>query len=105
MKNLISLVLIAFLLTGCSAFRVHKIDVDQGNILNEQEVERLRPGMSQEQVKEIMGTPVLVNIFTPNRVEYVYTFQSGYEKMKEKRVLLIFQNGRLRDISKFNNAL
>ncbi|RDI48049.1 outer membrane protein assembly factor BamE [Aquicella lusitana] len=97
MKKLISLVLISFFVTGCF-FRVHKIDVDQGNIITEENVRELHKGMSQSQVKEIMGNPVLVNIFTPERMDYVYTLQKGHEKMSEKRLTLVFRRGTLQEI-------
>lgn len=98
MKKIISLTLIALLLSGCSFLRPHKMDVEQGNVYNQEEVSQLKPGMSQSQVKNIMGNPVLENIFDDNRLEYVYTFQPGYGKRVEKRVICIFQNGRLKEI-------
>lgn len=98
MKKIISLTLIALLLSGCSFLRPHKMDVEQGNVYNQEEVSQLKPGMSQSQVKSIMGNPVLENIFDDNRLEYVYTFQPGYGKRTEKRVICIFQNSRLKEI-------
>lgn len=89
-----------FLLTlaGCSLFNVHKMDIEQGNILSTKMVNRLHPGMSKTQVKRIMGTPLLVAAFTPDRVEYVYTFQAGNKPMQEKRVTCIFKHNRLVEI-------
>lgn len=97
MKKIISLVLMGCLLSGCF-LRPHKMDIAQGNVFTQEEVSKLKVGMSETQVKEIMGTPVLINIFTPNRVEYVYTFQPGYQNRVEKRVSCIFESGRLREI-------
>ena len=85
------------LLTGCF-LRPHKMDIEQGNVFTLEEVSKLKPGMSESQVKGIMGTPVLVNIFTPNRMEYVYTFQPGHQNRLEKRVSCIFVAGRLQEI-------
>lgn len=98
MKKLISLVLIGMLLSGCSLFRTHKMDVEQGNIIKESDVEKLHVGMSESQVKDVMGNPVLVNIFTPNRLDYIYTFRAGYGRPIEKRVICVFQNGRLKEV-------
>lgn len=97
MKKIISLVLLGCLLSGCF-LRPHKMDIVQGNVFTQEEVSKLKLGMTEGQVKDIMGTPVLINIFTPNRVEYVYTFQPGYQPRQEKRVSCIFESGRLRDI-------
>jgi len=98
MKKIISLVLIGFILSGCSLFRIHKRDIAQGNIITQGEVSRLHIGMTPLQVKEIMGNPVLVNIFSNERLEYVYTFQPGYGNRVEKRLICLFQYGRLREI-------
>ncbi len=85
------------LLSGCF-LRPHKMDIQQGNVITLEEVSKLKLGMSEAQVRDVMGTPVLINIFTPNRMEYVYTFQPGHKKKKKKRVSCIFESGRLRDI-------
>ena len=94
MKNLISLVLISFLLSGC----VHKRDIMQGNIIKQEDVARLHTGMTEGQVREVMGDPVLVNVFTPNQLNYVYTFEPGHQKMTEKRLIIIFKGGRVKEI-------
>lgn len=97
MKKLASLILLSCLLSGCF-FRPHKMDIEQGNIITPAEVSQLHPGMSENQVRSVMGSPMLTNIFTPNRIEYVYTLKEGYSTMTEKKVTCIFQNGRLVDI-------
>lgn len=97
MKKIISLILIGFTLSGCF-FRIHKMDVEQGNIISQQDVNRLRLGMTKYEVEEKMGHPVLVNVFSPNRFEYIYTFQRGYSNRFETRITCIFKNGRLQEI-------
>lgn len=97
MKKLISLVLIGLTLSGCF-LRTHKMDIEQGNIISQQDVSRLRLGMTEHEVKQIMGDPVLVNIFAANRLDYVYTYQRGYSNMLETRVICIFKHGRLTEI-------
>ena len=100
MKNLLTLLLIGFLLSGCSLFRTHKLDIDQGNIINQENAGQLRIGMSEAEVKALMGNPVLVNIFSNNRLDYIYTFKAGYGETIQKRVICIFENGRLRAIQR-----
>jgi outer membrane protein assembly factor BamE (lipoprotein component of BamABCDE complex) len=56
--------------------------------------------MSEAAVKEIMGDPILVNIFSDNRMNYVFTMQRGYENMSIKRVICVFEYGRLVDIQR-----
>jgi outer membrane protein assembly factor BamE len=100
MKKIISFILIASTLSGCSVFRPHKTEVAQGNIISQQEVNQLHHGMSESQVKAIMGTPLLVNVFTPSRVDYVYTIQEGYNDRQTQHLTCIFRNGRLQEIVK-----
>ena len=95
---MISLVLISSLLTGCSIFRTHKMDIEQGNVITKTQVDRLHPGMSESSVRAMLGNPVLANIFTNERLIYVYTMQQGYGAMQETRITLIFSRGILQTI-------
>ncbi len=93
MKKIIPLTLICCVLSACNF--VHKMDITQGNIYTPEEVSRLRTGMSTSEVKGILGNPVMVNVLSDNRFDYVYTDQPGHEKMYEKRLTCYFQNNRL----------
>lgn len=99
MKKLLTLLLISTLLSGCF-LRPHKMDVVQGNVISQSDANHLRVGMSQAQVEDIMGTPVMQNVLDRNRVEYIYTFKAGYGQMQVTRVTCIFQNGRLKSIQR-----
>lgn len=98
MKKMISFLAILLMLTSCSIFRVHKMDIEQGNVISDDAVSQLHRGMSENQVKDIMGTPMLTNTFTPNRISYTYTFKPGYGELNEKMLILTFRNGRLQTI-------
>jgi outer membrane protein assembly factor BamE len=98
MKKIISLVLIGFILSGCSYFRLHKMDVEQGNIITPDKVNALQPGMTVAQVTDIMGNPLFVNLFAPDRMDYVYTYQPSHGDRVEKRVTCIFNNGKLKEV-------
>jgi outer membrane protein assembly factor BamE len=99
MKKIISLMLLGLILSGCF-LRPHKTDIEQGNIIDQKDVSKLHRGMTESQVKEVMGQPVLVNIFSTTRIDYIYTFQEGYGVRTVNRVTCIFENGRLRDIQR-----
>lgn len=88
------------LLSSCSYLHIQKLPVTQGNIIERDMVNQLHTGMSESQVRDVMGNPVLVNLFTPNRIEYVYTYKRGVDPRIEKRVSCIFENGSLVDIQK-----
>ena len=100
MKKLILLMVMAVTLSSCAVFRPHKNDVDQGNVITNNEIERLHTGMSENDVKDVMGDPVMTNIFADNRLNYIYTMQRGYHDMKIKRVICVFEYGRLVDIQR-----
>jgi outer membrane protein assembly factor BamE len=96
------LLLIAFvitsLLSGCSILPIHKMDIEQGNVMSTSQIQRLRVGMSRSQVANIMGQPILMNTFADNRSTYVYTFKRGGGRMSERYVTLSFHNGYLASI-------
>lgn len=94
MQKIIILCLILFTLSGC----VRKLAIEQGNNLTPDKVSQLHRGMTPAEVKTIMGTPVLLNTFNDNRMDYIYTFQPGGKPMTEKRLTLIFQNNKLYEI-------
>lgn len=86
------------ILSGCSFFHTHKTEVIQGNVISEEKVSYLHRGMTENQVRAIMGTPLLVNIFTPDRIDYIYTCQKGYHPRMTERVICLFSHGRLNEI-------
>lgn len=98
MNKFISLLLMMFVLSGCSLLHVHKRDIEQGNVITDQEISALHKGMTSEQVRHVMGNPMLLNIFSHNRMEYVYTFQSGNEKMATRSVSCLFRGNILQEI-------
>lgn len=102
MNKFICIILSSIFLSGCF-LRVHKMDIEQGNIIVQSQLDKLHTGMSSEQVRKIMGNPVMTNLFTPNRMSFVYTYQSGYQQMQAKRVECIFYNNRLVEILTSNS--
>ncbi len=95
MKKIMILIVILLAMSGC----VRKISIEQGNIMTPEMVGQLHTGMTMDEVRGIMGTPVLMNTFRDNRVDYVYTLQPGREKRTEKYMTLIFENGHLAKIA------
>jgi len=94
MKKILLLALSVLLLSAC----VHKMDIQQGPILTQENVDRLHRGMTLAQVKDLLGPPLMLNTFNDNRVDYVYTYKPGHGTMSVKYVTLLFQGGTLRDI-------
>lgn len=107
LKRAVLCVACAALLAGCAmpkpkmpklSFkmpRVHKITVQQGNVITQKMIDRLKPGMTREQVAFVMGEPVVRNTFNQDRWDYVYTIEAPGRFEDEKRVTLYFENDLL----------
>ena len=100
MRQLIVVGLLGVILTSCSLFHVHKVEVEQGNIMTTPRVNRLHAGMTKAQVKALMGEPILINIMNPRLETYVYTSQRGSSPRVEKKLTLIFRQGSLESIQR-----
>jgi outer membrane protein assembly factor BamE len=84
------------LLAGCSNIEIgHRIDVQQGNALDPENVARLKPGLSRSQVRFLLGTPLLVDPFRTDRWDYVYLFYQAGTLVERKRVSLFFEGDTL----------
>lgn len=68
----------------------YRIDVQQGNVLTQEMVSQLRPGLSREQVRFILGTPMLTDLFHGERWEYVFRLQEGKSGAVTRRRLAVF---------------
>ncbi len=79
-------------LAGCSFPGVYKIDVQQGNVVTQDMIDQLRPGMTRSQVRFIMGNPLLTDTFHANRWDYLYSIQPGGGKRLQERVSLAFND-------------
>ena len=77
-------------LAGCSFPGVHKIDIQQGNVVSQDMVDQLLPGMTTRQVRFIMGTPLITDTFHSNRWDYLYSIQLAGGTRKQERISLIF---------------
>jgi outer membrane protein assembly factor BamE len=92
-------------LGGCSSVpRIvseYRIDVQQGNVLTQEMVAQLRPGLTREQVRFILGTPILVDMFHADRWDYLYRLQKGKTNAVETRRFTVFfdADGRLYRVS------
>ena len=95
---IVILIAINSLLGGCNTLQfpgVYKITVEQGNVMTQEMVDQLKPGMSKDQVEYIMGSPLLKDAFNPERWDYVYNIQQDSELNKEYRVTVFFKDDNL----------
>ena len=88
---LTSLTLVGLLaLAGCSFPGVYKIDIQQGNVVTQDMIDQLRPGMTRRQVRFIMGNPLIQDTFNTNRWDYLYSLQPGGGKRQQERMSVFF---------------
>lgn len=77
---------------------VYKIDVEQGNLVDQKMIEQLQAGMSKRQVRFIMGSPLVEDTFHPDRWDYPYVIRNGETIIREAQVIILFENDRLIEI-------
>jgi outer membrane protein assembly factor BamE len=100
------MVLAALIATGCSTkvddtqrtmmnsiFRPYVPDIVQGNFISSEQYAKLEVGMSREQVRQILGTPLLASYFHANRWDYVFEFKRLGEKISKERRVTVFFDG------------
>ncbi len=98
MKNFFLSLLLTLVITGCHI--VYRQDIQQGNLLQQSTIDQLYLGMTKEQVYYLLGSCVLKSPFQANREDYIYYLQPGHGEPIQRRVTLIFSNGRLQHIEK-----
>ena len=97
------LLILFFLATGCTqnvdgSYKlplVYRIDVQQGNVVDQEMINNLKPGMEKEKVKYILGTPMIRDPFHNNRWDYVYSMEPGGGEREQRRITLYFRGDKL----------
>ncbi len=91
------------ILASCSVEHipgVYRIDVQQGNVVTREMLMKLKPGMDKQQVRFILGSPLLVDTFQPDRWYYIYSFKPGNEHREQRTIITWFnREGKLSHIS------
>jgi len=96
-----ALLLVAVTLLGGCSFKmpnlgVYKIDIPQGNIVTQEMVDKLQPGMNKRQVRFVMGSPLILDTFEPERWDYLRSMEEGRKKKRtQQRISLYFENDLL----------
>lgn len=77
------------------SFGVYKLDINQGNFLSQDMVNRLKVGQTKQQVRQILGTPLLVSVFRDSRWDYVYEFTRQGRVVEHRTFVVYFVEDRL----------
>lgn len=96
----LSLVLSSPLVVSCSNALdnlpgIYHIDIQQGNIVDQDMIDQLRPNMTERQVLYILGSPMLVDTFHQKRWDYLYSIQPGGEDRQQKKISIFFNENNL----------
>ena len=73
----------------------YQIDIVQGNFVSSEQIAVLKPGMARQQVRDLLGTPLLQSVFHSNRWDYVFTFQRKGEEPQLRKVTVFFNDSGL----------
>jgi outer membrane protein assembly factor BamE len=85
----------ALLVAGCGWLTPYRIDIQQGNYVSQEMVAQLKPGMTKAQVRHVLGTPLVTDVFHAERWDYVYTLERPRQPRVQRRVAVFFEGGKL----------
>ena len=89
------ILLLLCLLAGLSACAVFRLPTVQGNVIDQKQVDQLEIGMTPDQVRFLLGSPLVQGSFDPNRWDYVYYYRSPRGEEIKRSLNLYFVEGRL----------
>ena len=100
MKQLSSKYFISFgilFFIGCSALSPYEVPVLQGNIVDEEDIEKLKSGLNKDQIRYLLGTPLAKSPLTNQRWDYYYSVKVGDRNLAEKKLTLFFNDQGILD--------
>ena len=98
MRALLGAVSLTLMLGACSYFPslgVYKLDINQGNYITQDQVDRLKVGLTRQQVKSALGTPLVTDAFHANRWDYAYEFQRQGRTLEHRQFTVYFVDDRV----------
>ncbi len=101
MRTLLVSLLCALTLTSVTACGfvgfpgAYRINVEQGNIIDQAKVDKLKIGMSRRQVRFILGTPLVEDSFNQDRWDYRHTIRNGKNSLLDERLTVFFKGDKL----------
>lgn len=101
--SFIVLTMTCVLISACSNFSfpgVYRIDVQQGNIIEQEQLQKLTVGMTRSQVQFVMGSPLVQDTFNPARWDYFYSFRDGEGKLEQEHLKLVFAGDILQSMDR-----
>jgi outer membrane protein assembly factor BamE len=89
--------LAVLLLAGCSSVPslLYKIEIQQGNVITQEMVNKMKPGMTRSQVRFALGSPMISDAFHENRWDYLYRFEQRGRLVEQRKLTIFFEDDRL----------
>lgn len=97
MNMQIKIILLTLLLASCG-LKPYKMDIHQGNLITAEMRDKLKLGMSKQQVRYVLGTPLIKDAFHGNRWDYMHRFEHGGKVVEQQRLTLDFEGDKLQRI-------
>jgi outer membrane protein assembly factor BamE len=98
-------VLAAFAAAGCASLQSsdsflgvitpYRLEIVQGNVVTQEQIERVKPGMTRTQVRDVMGSPLLADPFHVDRWDYVFAIRRQGAEPQQRSIVLRFEGDRL----------
>src|SRR3984957_3672265 len=89
------------LATGC----VYRINIQQGNFLDQAAVDQVKPGMTRSQIRYLLGTPMVADSFNKERWDYIYYLKKGRSRhVDSRRVTVYFEGDKVSKLDKPTDA-
>jgi outer membrane protein assembly factor BamE len=97
MRAKILTLFVLLLLAGCSSVPslVYKIEIQQGNIITQEMVDKLKPGMTRSQVRFALGSPMISDVFHNNRWDYVYRLEQKGALVEQRHLTVFFEDDKI----------
>ena len=90
------ILIISLFISACSLPGMHKIDIQQGNYIDDSRIQKLKVGQTKKEVQLILGTPVLQDPYHPDQWKYIYAlYKSGTRLEQERRLTVYFKDDKL----------
>lgn len=84
MQKIMLALFVSTLMSGCSVLGVYKVDIPQGTPLTRTQASQIKVGMTQQQVRFLLGSPAITDTLNPNRWDYLYHYIPGTYARKAK---------------------
>jgi len=92
LKTYLPALILLLSIGGCSFPGVYKINIQQGNIITQDMLDQLKPGMNRRQVHFVLGNPMVDNMFDDNYENYAYTYQMAGGKTEKQLITVFYEN-------------